>query len=301
MSSIAANLPASMATGVEQGIVALLGSKSSRVLMTLVSHEELILLCCALLAIASAIPRNVILMGRVSSVLAQVFGTIALNTTLSAVVNPRDPALTCINLLGVFFFGSALQQENSSVTAQYLLVANLSSTLRTFKENTLPLAWALALVPSSLHISQDIVDISRLVTVETFTGWFRDILPKGTLLTSTLVLLYLTIPFSAQFPLLSRMYRFAVFAVSNDPQLHSTPVWILSVWLWAVWFLDSDNTPNTSTTKTFAAMAGSNLGVLVILDSIQFALNNDPVPVLITLLVAIQILEEAHAPPHRNN
>ena len=282
------NLPASMATGLEQGVVALLGSKSSRALTELVSHEDLILLCCALISITSSIPRKVALVGRVSSLMTQIFSTIALNTTLSAVVEPSDAGLTCINLLGVFFFGSALQQETPSITAQYLLVANLTSALQAFKEDTLPLAWALALVPASMHVNQDLVDLSRLVTVETFTGWFRDVLPKGALLASTLVLLYLTSPFCSQFPLLTRIYRFAVFAVSNDPQLHTTPVWIVAAWLWAVWCMDS----HSETTQKFAAMAGSNLAVLVLLESIQFALDNDPAPVLIIMLVGIRILEE---------
>jgi hypothetical protein len=39
-------------------------------------------------------------------------------------------------------------------------------------------------------------------------------------------------------------------------------------------------------------MAGSNLAVLVLLESIQFALDNDPAPVLIIMLVGIRILEE---------
>jgi hypothetical protein len=90
--------------------------------------------------------------------------------------------------------------------------------------------------------------------------------------------------------LLTLLRRFAVFAVSNDTQLHSVPPWIVAVLLWVGWNLDVD-----AVGKTFAAMAGANVAVLVMLDAIQFAMDNDPAPVLITLLVGIRILEQSRA------
>jgi hypothetical protein len=286
-----ASMPASMAIGLEQGAVALLGSKSSRALLELTSHEELILLCAALIAVTSAIPESIRLVGRLSSLMGQVFSTIALNTTLSAVVVERDPCLTCVNLLGVYLFGMALQQESVGLSAQYVLVSSLSATLQTFKGDTLAVAWALALVPVTLGVSPDLVNLAQLVTVETFTGWLRALLPKGTLLPSTLLLLYLTVPFAGQFPLLTRLYRFAVFAVSNDPQMHAVSTWVVAGGLWCLWIADADPVG-----RTFAGMAGANVSVLVILDAIRFAMDNDPAPVLLTLLVTIRVLESPRPP-----
>lgn len=276
-----------MATGLEQGVVALLGSKSSRALLELTTHEELILMSLALMVVTSAVPGHVKLVGKLSSVMGQVFATIALNSALAGVVVERDPCLTSANLLGVYLLGMALRQESVSIPAQYVLVSNLSLTLQSFKGDALAVAWAFALVPITLGVSQDLASLAQLVTVETFTAWLKALLPKGALLPSTLVLLYLTAPFAERFPLLSRMYRFAVFAVSNDSQLHSVPNWIVATVLWSLWNLDVD-----AVGKTFAAMAGANVAVLVILDAIQFAMDNDPAPVLITLLVSIRILEQ---------
>jgi hypothetical protein len=56
--------------------------------------------------------------------------------------------------------------------------------------------------------------------------------------------------------------------------------------LWALWLADPDRIG-----RTFAATAGANVAVLVLLDSTQFAMDNDPAPVLIGLLVTIRILE----------
>jgi hypothetical protein len=205
------SMPASVATGLEQGVVALLGSKSSRALLELTTHEELILMCVALIAVTSAVPVRLKLVGKLSSVMGQVFATVALNTALAGVVVERDPCLTCANLLGVYLLGMALRQESIGISAQYVLVSNLSETLKTFKGDALAIAWAFALVPVALGVGQDLVGLAQLVTVDTFTSWLKALLPRGALLPSTLLLLYLTVPFAVQFPLLTRLYRFVVF------------------------------------------------------------------------------------------
>ena len=281
--------PASMATGLEQGVVALLGSKSSRALLLLTPHEDLILMCLALVVVARAVPSNAPLMGRVSRLMAQVFSTIALNAALNAVVVAGDPALTCLNLLGIFFLGAAVRQEDAGMSAQYLLVANLSEALRRFQgaEDSLGIAWALATVPATLGVGQDMVQLAQLVTVETFTGFLRGLLPASALLASTLLLLYLAAPFVEQFPVLRRMNRFAVFAVSNDPQLHGVSPWALAACLWGLWLVDPEPTG-----RAFAAAAGANVAVLAILGAVQNAMDNDPAPVLLALLVSMQILME---------
>lgn len=281
------SMPASMATGLEQGVVALLGSKSSRALLDVVSHEDLILICCALIAVMSMIPRNLPMIGRISSIMKQIFATIALNTTLSAVIVDSDPALTSLNLLGVFFFGSSLQQDTIGATAQYLLISNLSMALQGFKGGALAVAWALALVPTVLSMDRELIELAQLVTVDTFTNWFRTLLPRGTLLPSTILLLYLIVPISKQIPLLTRLYRFAVFAVANDPQIHAIPSWITATVLWLMWLKDPDPTG-----KIFASMAGANVAVLVILDAVRVPMDNDPAPVLIAILVAFRIMEK---------
>jgi len=281
-------MTASLAIGLEQGALALLGSKSSRALLTLVSHDELILLCCALLAVTSAVPRRWALVGRVSSLMGHVFSTIALNTALAGVVVENDPPMTCLNLLGVYFLGMAARQEDAGLTAQYLLVSNLSQALRQGVQESLGVAWALIAVPPALMggVGEDLQQLARLVTVETFTGFLRANLPSGGLLATTLLLLYFTTPFVGQFPVLVRMNRFAVFAVSNDPQLHGVSPWLIAACLWGLWLSDPEPTG-----RAFAASAGSNVAVLAVLDALRYAMDNDPAPVLIALLVAIQILQ----------
>ena len=280
-------MTASLAIGLEQGALALLGSKSSRALLTLVSHDELILLCCALLAVTSAIPREVALVGRMSTLMGHVFTTIALNTALAGVVVDSDPALTCANLLSVYFLGMAVHQEDAGLAAQYLLVSNLSQALRQGVQESLGVAWALVTVPVTLvGIGEDLQQLARLVTVETFTGFLRTHLPSGGLLATTLLLLYLTAPFVEQFPVLVRVNRFAVFAVSNDMQLQGVSTWLIAACLWGLWQADPEPTG-----KAFAASAGGSVAVLAVLDAIRYAMDNDPAPVLVSLLVAIQILQ----------
>jgi hypothetical protein len=289
------NMHAYVATGVEQGVAALLGSKSTAELLKLVSHQELILMSTALATTASCVAhaRTVPVAGRVSSLLQQVFTTIALNTALEAVAVPRDPGITCVNLLGIFFFfGYALHQEGVSLTAQYVLVAHLTTALERFraKEETLAAAWALAVVPPLLGIGSELVGLAQLVTVETYMDWVRSTLPQNTLLASSILLLYLTAPFAEQFPILRRMYRFAVFAVANDRQMHAIPPWVVAAGMWGLWLADGV-CGGGAVGRAFLAAAGANVAVLVVLDAARFALDNDPALTLLSILISIRILE----------
>jgi hypothetical protein len=278
-----------LALGLEQGALALLGSRSSRALLRLATHGELILLTCALQAVAEAVPRAAPVVGRVSSLMAQVLATIALNAALDAVAVPRDPALTAANLLGIFFLGTATGQDDAGVTAQYLLVARLSDELRDSSASLLGGAWALAAVPALLPVgvATDLVQLARLVTVETLLGFLRAHLAfAGGLLAASLLLLYLIAPFAEQFPALARLNRFAVFAVANDPRLHGVPPWLLAAGLWGLWQADPEPTG-----RAFAASAGSSVAVLAALDAIAYAMDNDPAPVLVAMLIGLQILQ----------
>lgn len=298
MRRAAPSITHTMATGLEQGALALLGSKSTRTLLALASPAELILLCAALQAAMSAVPRKTPLAGRLASIMAQVFWNIALNTALQAVVVPGDPPLTCLNLLGVFFLGMATQQEDAGVSAQYLLVANLSDALRALEqgsEGLLGIAWALAVVPDALPPplgDSETAHLARLVTVETFTGFLREQLPHPGMLPTTLLLLYLVAPFVERFPVLARMNRFAVFAVSNDQELHEVSPWLIAACLWALWLADPE-----PTARAFAAAAGGSVAVLAALDAIRVPMDNDPVPVLVALLLLIQIVALGNGTP----
>jgi hypothetical protein len=265
----------------QQGVLALLGSKSTRILLRHVPEPtDLVLACCAVAAIMRASP------GRVSGVLTQVMSTIALNTVLEWAGAGPDTALACLSLVAVYFIGQALDPDGRmTTTAQYLLVASLSSTLRGFhRGEALVAAWVLAFTHNGLP--SDAVELAQLVTMESLSAWLRDWLPQSLLLPSTAVLLYLCAPFTEEFPALQRVYRFAVFAFSADTQLLA-PAWLLAAALWALWQAEPD-----PVSRRLAAVAGINIGVLALLDALRFAMDADPAPTLLALLVSVQILEE---------
>ena len=275
-----------LALGLEQGALALLGSRSSRALLRLVTHSELILVCCALQVASGAVPRGVPVVGRVSSLMAQVLGTVALNAALDAVTVEGDTALTAANLLGIFFLGTATGQDDAGGTAQFLLVARLSEELRDSSTSLLGAAWALATVPALLGVGSDLVQLARLVTVDTLLGFLRaHLIVSGGMLAASLLLLYLIAPFVEQFPVLRRLNRFAVFAVSNDQRLHGVPPWLVAAGLWGLWQADPEPTG-----RAFAASAGSSVAVLAALDALAYVMDNDPAPVLVALLIGLQII-----------
>ena len=274
-------------TGLDQGVVTLLGSKTSVTLLKIVPHTELLLLCCGLIACLKAVSSGVPVIGRVSGVMAQVLNTIALNTLLSSATVQGDVPLTCANLLSIFFLTGVLVPHGSlPETAQYLVVYNLSAALQGFRVAGLSLAWALAFTSHVMPVRQDLVQLAQLITTETVAAGLRSWLPPGLLLPTTLLLLYLCASFISVFPPLQRLYRFAVFAVSNDPQLLTIPAWLIAAALWALWQLEPD-----PVSKAWAAMAGANVGVIALLDAVNFTMNNDPAPTLLGLLIVLRIWE----------
>jgi len=290
-------LPSIMATGVEQGVVALLGTKSSEELLRLIPHEDVLLMSIALTTVVSALSSSDSLSSVkvVSSLLYQVLSTVTLDTLLGYVTIPDDPITTCFNLLCVFFAGYASQRSEPSMAAQYVLVSNITAAIRAFQDEALAIAWALSVIPATLGIATGNLNaLMQLVTVETFMGWIRAALPQETLLPAALLLLYLTAPFVAQYPVLRRMYRFAVFAVTNDHVVHTVPPWLVAVGFWGAWVVD---TRPSSAGKTFAANAAANVGVIAVLDAARFALDNDPAPTLISILIAFQILDHGPETP----
>lgn len=279
-----------LVTGLEQGVLALLGSKSTRALLRHVpTPSDLVLTCCALVALLRAVPPGAAVAGRVSLLVAQVLSTIALNTVLQWVSAGTDPPLACLGLVAVFFCGQALDPYGQmSTAAQYLLVANLSTALQGFRNGEgLATAWVLAFTPGREGLPADAAELARLVTVESLSVWLRGWFPPSLLLPSTAVLLYLCAPFTDEFPALQRSYRFAVFAFSADTQFALTPAWLLATALWALWQAEPD-----PVSRRLASIAGGNIGVLAILETLRFAMDADPAPTLLALLVGVQILEE---------
>ena len=281
--------PIPLATGLEQGVLALLGSSSSQALLQVIPHSELTLVCIALFTILRETPPKLALFGRISVLMGQVISTIALNTILEAAAVDGDTAMTVLNLMSIYIMAIRMLHEGIlPETAQYLVVINISKALEGFNTTGLAVAWSFAIVPHTfLWDWADLADLAQLVTVETWSTWFRSSLPSTLLLPSTLIVLYLSAPFIQEFPLLQRLFRFAVFAISRDRQLQQVPPWLIASGLWALWQLETE-----AVAKSLAATAGTNAAVLALLDAMRFAMNNDPAPTLLALLVTIRIYED---------
>jgi hypothetical protein len=280
---------AALVMGLEQGIIALLGNKSTGALLRLVPASDLILACFSLMTILHAVPKPLPVFGKVSALISHVLSTVAFNTLLQWVSTGNEAPLACLNLLAVFFLAESLNPgAELAVTAQYLLVASLSTSLRAFGHGeVLPIAWAITALPER-YFPKDLTALAQLVTVESLSAGLQDWLPVSLLLPSTVIVLYLFAPFTEKFPVLGRLYRFAVFAISTDANFATVPPWLVGAGLWGLWQVEQD-----PVSKHLAAVAGSNLVVLTLLDAMRFAVDNDPALILVAVLVSIRILEAA--------
>ncbi len=107
-----------LTVGLEQGVVTLLGSKSSVALMKMTNPSDLILTTLALIALMRAVPEYVMVVGRVSRIMGKVLVTVSLNSVLHAVSNWNDVGLASLNLIAVYFVAGALDPHgNISITA----------------------------------------------------------------------------------------------------------------------------------------------------------------------------------------
>jgi hypothetical protein len=62
---------------------------------------------------------------------------------------------------------------------------------------------------------------------------------------------------------------------------------VLAAGIWALWQVEPD-----PVSRRLAAVIGSNVAVLVVLDAMRFATDNDPAPTLLALLIMVRILED---------
>jgi hypothetical protein len=270
-----------MASSLEQGLLALLGSKSSKALQRLVPASDLVLFCLSLQAVLRIIPDSWPVAGRASSIMGSVLSAITFNTILTIISNAPDTGMVCLNLISVFFFGQILDfNGRTAITAQFLLVSALSNALR---GNGLAIAWSIAFLPD---LPKDVAQIAQLVSVETISSWLHGWMTPSLLLPSTVLVLYFCAPFSQEFPVLDRFYSFAVFAFSEDVNFSSIPAWLIAAGLWALWRAEPDEV-----SKRFASVAGINIAVITVLDAVRDATESDPGPVLLTLLIGIRIIE----------
>ena len=79
-----------------------------------------------------------------------------------------------------------------------------------------------------------------------------------------------------------------MFALANDTRFTGMPPWLLAAGLWALWQAEEPS----STARRLASVAGCNMAVLAALDALRFAMDDDPAPTLVALLVAIRIVAE---------
>lgn len=271
---------------IDQSIVSLLSSKSTHALLRLMPASDLVLACCALAAASHAAPAKAPVVGRVSFIATQVLLSIALNTALQWIATTQDAALASVSMLAIFFWGGALDPGGEiSLTAQYLLVASLTDKLAASKDQALLAAsWATAFCPGRL-IPSDASNLAQLVTTESLNSLLKQWMPRSTLLPATVVLLYLCAPFAGVFPPIGRIYRFAVFALTTDRGISHTQPWLVASGLWALWQLESD-----PVSKRLLVIAGISFATLALLEVLRFAMDNDPAPTLIALLLTIRIL-----------
>jgi len=280
------SFPLSAALYLEQSFVYSFSSMSVKILLPFATPDTIIIYCVTILLLAHNSPQ-VMILSRVSDIVMQLFYTVTVNAAMVLVKISNDQYLNLVNLLAVYFFVTAMGENRSSVMAQYILVIQLSTSLNAIQDRMLSqsVVAVLIIIATLFHNENVVSEISQLLLIEYIFHYIEQAVPMDMVLPISIIILYFAYPFFEYYPKLSRLYRYAIFAVANDTDMKRIPAWTSLVILWMIWLSSID-----AVSSDLACNLGSQLSVSFILKSIHIAFQNDPMIVVFCCLISFKIL-----------
>jgi hypothetical protein len=280
------SLPMKIGSSVERGLISILSVKCTGLLSS-VSSGPLILLVSSAAVVVHRSLHGAQYVTRVSNMMTEVFTGISINTLMSIVTIPEDTGLTFVNLFCVYTLCYLFRDDYTLGVAQYLIASNLRSAINGFgRFEVLAVAWTISVLPSMARIDEDLSTLAQFIGVQWCVSWFSSSQSSTLALPVTLSLIYLLSPLARIFPVLSSVNGYAVFAVTSDPKLAPIPSFALITCLWIAW-----RTALDEVTTGFALRAGAGLLVSTTIDSLQPLIDQDPIPVILAILLFIRIIE----------
>lgn len=284
------SLPSSLASQVERSILALLGTAGSNALARYVPPDRLTLYCWAAVVAARGLPQ-VFLLRRLSRFLIHAFYSIALRSTLNSLVDSADAGLTLLNLLSLYSLACSIHADAFGGAALYLLVSSIDAAVSPLGSGALPLLFLAQSLSLAVPVHASFTELCGMCLVQFSTQALYAAIPQDQLFLGVVLVLYLSYPFVRLFPSLSDLYAFAIYASTTDMQVQALPTWMLACGLWLLWRLSVDDV-----SQRIACVAGGNVLTSLFLTTLEAPLASDPVPVLLGVMLAIDILRAPFAP-----
>ena len=273
-------------SSVERSLISILAVKCTGLLQAF-STEPLILLVSSAAVVIYRSLHGAAYVTRVSDMMTEVFTGISLNTLMSLVCIPGDTGLTFVNLLCVYTLCYLFRDDYTLGVAQYLIASNLRSAIGDFEMfEVLAVAWTISVLPAMTRLDEDLSTLAQFIGMQWCISWFSSSQPGALALPVTLSLIYLLSPVARIFPVLASVNGYAVFAVTSDSQLAPMPSFAIITGLWILWRSALDDV-----TTAFALRAGAGLLVSTSIDSLQTLIDEDPIPVILAILLFIRIIE----------
>lgn len=285
------SLPSSLSAEVERSILALLGTAGSSVLARYVPPARLTLYCWAAVVAARGLPQ-VFLLRRLSKFLIRAFYSIALRSTLDGIVDPVDPGLTLLNLLSLHTLACAVHADAFGGAALYLLVSSIDAAVSPLAAGALPLLFLAQSLARAVPVHASFTELCGMCLVQFSTQALYAAIPRDQLFLGVVLVLYLSYPFTLLFPSLSGLYAFAIYASTTTMQMQGIPAWLLACGLWLLWRLSMDDV-----SRRITCVAGGNVLTLLFLSELKPVLSSDPVPVLLAVTLAMDILRAPFLSP----
>jgi len=280
------SLPLSTALYLEQGFIYSFSNMSVRILLPFATSDTILIFCLVILLLAHNAPK-IMVISRISDITVQLFYSVTFNAAMVSVQVQNDSYLNAFNLLSVYFLIAILGHERSSMTSQFILVTQLSNSLDKFHDTSLSqYIIVLMVITSHLFTTENTLqEIAQLLFIEYFFHYVEKSISMDMVLPISVIVLYFAYPFFEYYPKLSKLYRYAIFAVANDTYMRKIPQWIVLVILWVLWLASID-----PASTDLACNLGAQLSVSYLFGVIHLAFQNDPVIVVFSCLISFKIL-----------
>jgi len=280
------SFPLSTAMYFEQGFIYYFSNLSVKILLPFANPDTIIMYCSTVLLLAHNAPK-VMVISRLSDITIQLFYSVTFNTIMVSVQIHQDSYLNAFNLLSVYFLISMLGHEKSAMTSQYILVTQLSDSLDKLHDSAVSqsIIVIMMIISHSFPYEHACQEISLLLCIEFFFQFVERSVPLDMILPISIIVLYFAYPFFKYYPGLTKIYRYAVFAVGNDTNMKRIPHWISLMAFWGVWIAAID-----PISTDLACNLGSQLSVGFLFDLIHVAFMNDPVIVFFSCIISFKIL-----------
>jgi hypothetical protein len=165
-----------------------------------------------------------------------------------------------------------------------MVIANAGAIVMKYESDAISFVMSLAI---AAHVTSTEEELAKLLATQCTVTWLATQFQTDLAFPTVIAIIYLAHPFMTRYPMMAKVTKYAVFAVSNDPHVKSLPYWITTILLLIVRRINYDDV-----LTSFATYAGTHVLILSFIEVVRPMVEHDPLLVLTSLLIGIRVAME---------